>query len=291
MGQKSDKALIEAALSNLLDPIAAMLLRNGVTFQEFTALAKCTYVAVAQRDFGVRGRPTNTAKVSALTGIDRKEVKRLKDLLAEGARVAEAREGQDKMSRVIRGWYEDADFLDAQGHPACLPLDGDPQGANYLTFKELARRYSGGLPFKVVLKELIRAGNVLELEGGLLRVLKPFYTPPGSDPQAMLRAGTVINELSNTLLNNLYLTRENPKKTVRFERRASSNHIPAKEAQAFKKYLNLEGQAFLERIAEWIVAHQIDPQVDDQSNSNNKIETVRLGVGVYGIESKNGGER
>lgn len=286
MGQESDKALIEAALSSLLDPIAAMLLRNGVTFQEFTALAKCTYVAVAQRDFGVRGRPTNTAKVSALTGIDRKEVKRLKDLLAEGARVAEAREGQDKMSRVVRGWYEDADFLDENGHPVRLPLE---EGA--LNFKELARRYSGGLPFKVVLKELIGAGNVIELEGGILRVLKPFYAPPGSDPQAMLRAGTVLNELGNTLLHNLYLTREKSKQTLRFERRASSNNIPAKNSAAFKVFLNNEGQAFLERVAQWIVAHQIEPQTENNTDSNNRIETVRLGVGVYGIESKGEGER
>ncbi|WP_053981407.1 DUF6502 family protein [Marinagarivorans algicola] len=284
MGQESDKALIEAALSNLLDPIAAMLLRNGVTFQEFTALAKGTYVAVAQRDFGVRGRPTNTAKVSALTGIDRKEVKRLKDLLAQGARVAEAREGQDKMSRVVRGWYEDPEFLNEQGHPAHLLLDDGT-----LSFKELARRYSGGLPFNVVLKELIRAGNVVELDGGALRVLKPFYTPPGSDPQAMLRAGTVINELANTLLHNLYLTHESPKKTLRFERRASSNHILAKDAQAFKDFLNHEGQAFLERVAQWIVAHQIDPNA--QPPSHNPTEIVRLGVGVYGIESPNQGER
>ncbi len=285
MGQESDKALIEAALSNLLDPIAAMLLRNGVTFQEFTALAKCTYVAVAQRDFGVRGRPTNTAKVSALTGIDRKEVKRLKDLLAQGARVAEAREGQDKMSRVVRGWYEDPEFLDEQGHPAYLSLE-----VSALSFKELARRYSGGLPFNVVLKELIRAGNVVELGDGLLRVLKPFYTPPGSDPQAMLRAGTVINELANTLLHNLYLTHESPKKTVRFERRASSNHIPAKDAQAFKDFLDHEGQAFLERVAQWIVAHQVDPQVEPSLALKNRIETVRLGVGVYGIESPHEGK-
>lgn len=283
MGKESDKALIEAALSNLLDPIAAMLLRNGVTFQEFTATAKSVYVAVAQRDFGVRGRPTNTAKVSALTGIDRKEVKRLKDLLAEGARVAQAREGQDKMSRIVRGWYEDPIFLDAEGHPARLPLEAED---NAISFKELARRYGGGLPFRVVLKELISAGNVVELEGGILRVLKPFYAPSGSDPQAMLRAGTVINELASTLLHNLYLTQETPKQTVRFERRASSNHILAKDAKAFKVFLNTEGQEFLERVAQWIVAHQIDPQALPDQKNNKKIKTIRLGVGVYGIESQ-----
>ena len=274
MAQDDDKALIEAALDNLLEPVVAMLLRNGVTYQEFATFSKNTFVSVAQRDFGVRGRPTNSSRISAMTGIDRREVGRIKEALAAESPVARVRESQDRMSRVVRGWYEDADFLGEDGHPKLIATEDSD-----VSFKELVRRHGGGLPFKAVLKELISAGNIETLDNDILRVLKPYYSPLGSNPEALLRAGTVINELSNTLLHNLYVAPNKKKEAPRFERRASSNDINVKDCEAFKAFLNVEGQAFLERVAVWINDHQIE--TEDRS------KTVRLGVGVYGIERKN----
>lgn len=274
MAQDNDKAMIEAALGNLLEPIVAMLLRNGVTYQEFTSFSKNTFVAVAQRDFGVRGRPTNSSRISAMTGIDRREVKRIKDLLLEdGGTVGKVRDSQDRLSRVVRGWYEDRDFL-ADGKPKVLTQDeGDD------SFRELAKRHGGGLPHKAVLKELVNAGNVIIHKDESVEVIKPYYSPPGSNPEALLRAGTVINELAGTLLHNLYIAPNKKRETPRFERRASSNDMDVNDIEAFKAFLNEEGQAFLERVAVWINDHQIE--TDDPA------QKVRLGVGIYGIERKN----
>ena len=273
MAQDQEKALIEAALGNLLEPIVAMLLRNGVTYQDFANFSKNTFVAVAQRDFGVRGRPTNSSRISAMTGIDRREVKRIKDALAEDGTVGRVRDSQDRLSRVVRGWYEDARFL-VSGKPKILHQDEGDE-----SFRELVKYHGGGLPHKAVLKELINAGNVKILPDDRLEVIKPYYSPPGSNPEALLRAGTVINELSNTLLHNLYVAPNKKRETPRFERRASSNDIDVKDVEAFKAFLNEEGQAFLERVAVWINDHQIETDDPDK--------TVRLGVGVYGIERKN----
>ncbi|MDZ7922532.1 MAG: DUF6502 family protein [Marinagarivorans sp.] len=273
MADDNSKALIEAALGNLLEPIVAMLLRNGVTYQEFISFSKDTFVAVAQRDFGVRGRPTNSSRISAMTGIDRRDVGRIKEALADNANITRVRESQDRMSRVVRGWYEDKSFVSSEGQPQLIALeDGES------SFKELARRYSGGLPFKAVLKELIASGNVAFVGDNTVRVLKPFYSPPGSNPEALLRAGTVINELSSTLFHNLYVVPNKKKESPRFERRASSNDLSVDDIDAFKAFLNTEGQAFLERVAAWIIEHE--------TTNDDPKQRVRLGVGVFGIERK-----
>ncbi len=267
-----DKELTEAALGNLLEPIVAMVLRNGITYKEFAQFSKSTFVAVAQRDFGIRGRPTNTSRVSAMTGIDRKEVKSIKDALSGDTTVKAVRTSQDKMSRVIRGWHEDADYLDEDGKPLMITLEGDRQ-----SFKDLTRRYSGGLPMNVVLKELIAADCIKTDDNGMLHAIKPYYSPPSANPEALLRAGTVVNDLASTLLHNLYIAPEKARETPRFERRAMTD-IDSRYVKAFKKLLDEEGQVFLERIAEWLVEHQIDP-----GNPNPK---SRIGVGLYGIERK-----
>lgn len=266
------KELINAALDNFLEPTVAMLLRNGVTYREFIQFTKSTFVKVAARDFGIRGRPTNTSRISALTGIDRKDVKNIKDSLEANHTTESVRGSQDKMSRVIRGWHEDPGYIDEQKQPITISLDAEQQ-----SFKELTRRYSGGLPMNVVLKELMAANCVTVLEDGRLQVLKPYYSPSGANPEALLRAATVVNDIASTLLHNLYVAPNKARETPRFERRAMTD-IATSDVKAFKAFLDKEGQAFLECIADWLIAHEI--------NSEDSQPKARIGIGIYGIERK-----
>ena len=45
-------------------PLAQMLLRAGVNWREVAELGKATFVEVATREFGIRGRPTNISRVA-----------------------------------------------------------------------------------------------------------------------------------------------------------------------------------------------------------------------------------
>ena len=77
------KATLRNALAALLRPIASIVMQSGMTWKEFADLSKTVFVSVATDEFGIRNRPTNISRVSILTGISRKEVKRQRDLLAE----------------------------------------------------------------------------------------------------------------------------------------------------------------------------------------------------------------
>ena len=77
------KAHVIATVKSLMRPIIMLLLRNGVTYKEFALLCKSIFVEAAAADYGIRGRPTNVSRIAVLTGIDRKEVKRIRDLLQE----------------------------------------------------------------------------------------------------------------------------------------------------------------------------------------------------------------
>ena len=62
-------------------PIASLLMRCGMTWKEFAELCKTVFVEVASEEYGIRGRKTNVSRTAILTGMSRKEVKRLRDLL------------------------------------------------------------------------------------------------------------------------------------------------------------------------------------------------------------------
>jgi len=77
------KSLIHSACRQIVRPLASMLLRCGMTWKEFSDLSKSLFVQAATEEYGIKGRPTNISRVSILTGISRKEVKRQRELLED----------------------------------------------------------------------------------------------------------------------------------------------------------------------------------------------------------------
>ena len=55
-----------------------LLLQSGISYSEFASVAKAVFVHVATDDYKKRGRPANFSQVSAMTGISRKEVSRIR---------------------------------------------------------------------------------------------------------------------------------------------------------------------------------------------------------------------
>ena len=174
-----------------------------------------------------------------------------------------------KAARVLSGWHHDAAFLDGDGHPRVLPLEGE--GA---TFAELVRRYGGGdIPAGALLKELQLARAVERDADGNVRALTRVYLPRRMDEGQIRLWGNVLQDVGATLEHNL--TRD-AKTAPRFERRALSVLVDKSAVPAFKQFLEREGQAFLERVDDWLTAHQVREEAND--------DAVRLGAGVYHIE-------
>src|SRR5688572_14786634 len=164
MATGRDRARIRAALGLLLEPVILLLLKTGITWKEFAAVARARFVQVATREFGIRGRPTNASRVAILTGIDRRDVRKLR---AAFALSAEAEPGfMSKPTQVLEGWYRDREFVGRDGKPKELALDGHGD-----SFADLVRRYAVGIPVVAMIKELRAAGAVTKTRTNKLRVL------------------------------------------------------------------------------------------------------------------------
>src|SRR6185436_3781795 len=53
-----------AATRHWLKPVIYILIRCGVTWRDFSEAAKTTFVEVATKQFGKRGRPTNVSRTA-----------------------------------------------------------------------------------------------------------------------------------------------------------------------------------------------------------------------------------
>lgn len=277
MNSNNIKQLILSAARTMIRPVVRVLIHNGVTYSEFCKLAKAEFVEVCANDFGLQGRPTNMSRIATMTGIDRKEVKRVKDALEQNDPVAETQNAQDRLTRILSAWHQDADYLSDAGEPIILAADIESER---LSFPGLVKRYGGDIPVSTILKELIGSGCVEKTSSGDLRVLKRFYVPANNNPESLLRASAVSSEILNTMFHNLYVVGKEKRARPRFERRASNNAIPAKQAAAFERFVELQGQELLERVDAWLTEHECTVEDGDEPRD----DLVRMGVGAYMIQ-------
>jgi len=257
-----------AATRQWLKPVVYILIRCGVTWRDFSELAKTTFVEVATKQFGKRGRPTNVSRTAVLTGLARRDVRRQREKLEAGP---EPLTGYvTKASLVLSAWHLDPRFSDAKGKPLPLAVEGD--GA---TFAALVRHCSGGdVPLSTLLRELRAAGAVHKLPDGRWEPLTRNYLPHTIDETVIRLWGSRMADIGATYVNNLTRTAKVP---ARFERAAVNDRISKSALPEFRKFLDQEGQAFLERLDAWLTEHEAKNDAPDD-------QVIRLGAGVYHIQ-------
>lgn len=268
MSSEDFKSAIVEAASRALRPLARMLLASGLTFREFNALARRVFVSVATDEFGRGGRPTNVSRVSLMTGIARKEVKKLRDELAEHDAPAPALRKTTEATRLLSAWHETPGYQDAGGAPLAIPREGPAP-----SFAALHHEHGGDVPASTLEKDLVRTGAVGVGEDGHLRALTRYFMPLPLEAEAVDRAGDVLMAMGNTVTRNL--TRK-PGTVGRFEGRATVPQIPARAEADFRRFLETEGMRFLEAMDRWLLEHAPEAPVEAK-------DAIRLGVGVYQI--------
>jgi hypothetical protein len=266
------KAGVVRACRLLLRPIVRLLLRSGVPWRDFAELSKSAYVEVATEEFGIRGRPTNASRVAILSGLSRREVARQRQIMPRDASDAGA-SFLNPAQRILTGWFQDPDYLLANGQPRELPLEG---GAP--SFAHLCQRYAGDIPATALLKELRKVNAIGAGNADHLRVLQRVYFPAQFDATKALRGGNVLQDIGDTVVHDLLCP---PSEPLRFERRAENDRIDARHLPEFRALLEREGQSFLERIDAWLSQHEAPDTLGAPGQRQ-----LRLGVGVYHIQSE-----
>lgn len=168
MQDKIQKQILDAFFI-VLRPVARILLRYNIGFREFAEVAKMAFVDVATSDYGIRGRPTNISRVAVMTGLTRKEVRRLRDQLLDTSSISVK---STPLATIIHRWHSEDEFLSPDGSPALLPFSGEEA-----SFSALVRKFGGDIPPGAMRTELKRVGVIEEHDDGSVSVLKRSIRP------------------------------------------------------------------------------------------------------------------
>jgi hypothetical protein len=263
-------AHVLAATRQWLKPLVHVLIRCGITWRDFAEVAKTAYVEVATDQFGKRGRPTNVSRTAVLTGLSRREVRKQRERLDAGPQPWKGY--VTKASLVLSAWHLDPEFLGPTGKPALLPLDGE--GATFATL--LRRCGASDVRPSTLLKELRSAGAIRQTDDGRVEALQRMYVPQRMDQELTRLWGKVLADVATTYVHNLTRDAKTP---ARFERAALNDRVLVSALPEFREFLNQEGQAFLERVDAWLIAHEAPEGADGKAKA-----TIRVGAGVYHLQ-------
>ena len=147
--------VVMQAVERALRPLVALLLDHGIRLPAVVEMLKGIYVQVAETSVGEAPRGASDSRVSVMTGVHRKDVRRLRRARAPVPAVpASALIG----AQVVAQWSARQEYRDRRGRPAPLARLRSEGGAR--SFEALAESVTRDVGARAVLDELLRLGVV-----------------------------------------------------------------------------------------------------------------------------------
>ena len=272
------KRTLHAAVLRLLRPLVRLLLHHSVPYETFADLARWVYVDVAEKDFALPNKKQTASRISVITGLNRKEVARLQEMSVDDNTSAVA--SFNRAEKVTTAWRHEYPKADSPSLAASLPIDGER------SFAALVKRYSGDMPVRAVLDELLRVGVVRKLENGEIELIASGTVVPDSENRQILLAnfGQDASDFIASFSHNVLM----PSEHKLYQRRAWSDNIPVEALAVMRGLAKQHGQAALENFADQL--SRFDRDVTPNSVGTGKARAV-LGVYYYEETIEPGNER
>ena len=235
MSEVSDR-LIWAA-SRTLRPMVKRLLEMGIPFGALEARLRELFVEVAESELALPDRRQTDSSISLVTGINRKEVKRIRS--GKDQLKAPRSFGINQATSLISRWMTDPETTDGHGRPQPLPY----RARRGPSFMKLARKLTGDLAPGVLLNELVRSGAAQLLDGDIVVLRGDAYVPKAR-PSEFLILGEDPAELIETILRNIF----GGEKERMLQRKIYYDNLGADAVDRIRAEMRREGERFLRRI-------------------------------------------
>jgi hypothetical protein len=160
--------------------------------------------------------------------------------------------------------------LNSKGRPDILSISGPGK-----TFQQLVTRYSGDIPHRAVLDELLRAGVVRCPDEDRIKLIKQAYLPKSDESMKLHILGVDTSYLIDTISHNL----QGGESEAFFQRKVLYDNLPDEALPALRRLSSQKAQALLEKLDTWLSSHDrdINPQIEGSGRNT-------AGIGIYYFE-------
>lgn len=183
----------------LLRPLIRILVRKGVELGELVELSKRVYVEQAVQALEEQGRKVTDAAVSTLTGVHRKDVKRIG---SEAPLLQSERRRKSLLDATLSLWSGDLRFIDSRGAPRPLERRSQVREAEAPTFEDLLEEVTKGVPPRALLEAWLQQGAVsLDAQGRVCWA--QHERVEGEDMQVLARSALLSADRMQAAWENL----------------------------------------------------------------------------------------
>jgi hypothetical protein len=173
------------------------MLSHGIRFQTFCDLVKSTYIQVAEEEFRLDNKEQTDSRISLLTGVHRRDVKRLRN---ESLAVSSLSLQASMSAQLLAMWSGRPEYVDSQGLPLPLPRLASKGGER--SFEALVQSISKDFRARVVLDEWLRQGiATLDEQDNVHLAADAFVSPQGFEEKAFYFGQNIHDHLAATVHN------------------------------------------------------------------------------------------
>lgn len=245
------------ALRRVLRPIARLLIRGGIHFNEFAEVAQGVYVESAIRDGTEHVSIPARERIAVLTGVTRRRVDFYID--NEGALPKAEPTLAAALVEILHKWHTNSHYAGPYGIPLELEFDAPPGRC----FSSLVALVDPKADPAVALEELLRAGAVTQFgEKHFHAVSRYFMMPDPTSPELIEHLGKTLPRLAATLEYNM-----NPQHLDRrLERVVTADRaLPRDLLSEFENYARSRAVGFLLDLDNWLTSQALgDSDMDDR---------------------------
>lgn len=268
---------LETMMRRVLRPLITYLMRRGIGYIAMRDLLKRIFVEEALKAHAGDEAATDS-QISLVTGINRREVKRLRE---ETTRPAPPERdpmiGINMAARAVATWVSAPAFRNAAGEPSPLALHGD---GSTTSFDDLLRAAKIDVRGRTVIEELLRAGVVEQDADDRLRLLRPTYTPAAPREKMLFLASNVSDHLRSAF-HNL-----SGSDTPFIERALFHNAIRADRLDAARPILADLADRLLRQANERLMDSNLANTDAQTTPAAGSLRRLRLGVYYYETDSE-----
>ncbi len=259
-----DSGALLIALRRILRPLVRLLITRAIPYTNAADILRWVYVDVASREFEIEGKPQTDSRVSLLTGVHRREVKRLRRFDAPAFR---APKSATLGSQLITRWTSDPIYLDASGSP--VPLAYMEADEKAVSFERLVRSVSTDIRPRVVLDEWIRLGIVHVDERETVHLDTDAFIPKRGDEEMAYYFGHNLHDHVAAAAHNM--TGASP---ALLERSVHYNNLGPEAVEELERLAGEQGMKGLRAVDQRAAELQ-------RQDSGGDLASRRINFGVY----------
>jgi hypothetical protein len=180
-----------------LRPLVRLLIQGGVTYPVLADLLRSLYVEVAVSDLLKDPRAQTDSRISLLTGVHRKEIRRWRSETHKPEAVPPV---ITRTSQIIGRWLRADEYLDSEGRPR--PLPRLPRSEGGPSFESLVQSVTSDVRPRAVLDDWLNHGIVtLDTTDCVVLNTAAFVPRPGSAEQLFYFGRNLHDHLSAAAAN------------------------------------------------------------------------------------------